>query len=67
MNKRNLYKLVVMFISIALPLITLAQGPDDPQDVPIDGGLSWLIAVGATYGIKKYRNDRKKKTELDMR
>jgi hypothetical protein len=43
-------------ICIALPIIAMAQGPDDPNDVPLDGGLSLLIAAGSAYGIKKYRN-----------
>jgi hypothetical protein len=41
-----------------------AQGPIDPSfpdpDTPIDGGISILIAAGVGYGIKKYRNERKK-------
>lgn len=32
--------------------------PDDPG-TPIDGGLSILVAAGAAYGIKKYRDSRK--------
>ncbi|MDB5258738.1 MAG: hypothetical protein JWM14_3433 [Chitinophagaceae bacterium] len=34
--------------------------PDDPGDVPVDGGLSLLIAGGVGYGIyriKKAKND----------
>lgn len=30
--------------------------PVEPNDVPIDGGLSLLIAAGGAYGIKKYRS-----------
>jgi len=36
------------------------QPPDEPGDVPIDGGLSFLIAGGVGYGIyrlKKAKND----------
>jgi hypothetical protein len=47
---------LLALICIALPVITLAQGPPDPEDTPIDGGLSFLLAAGAAYGIKKYRN-----------
>jgi hypothetical protein len=54
---REILPALLALICIALPVISLAQGgPDDPQDVPIDGGLSLLIAVGSAYGIKKYRN-----------
>lgn len=47
---------LLMLVCIALPVITLAQGPPDPEDTPIDGGLSLLLAAGAAYGIKKYHN-----------
>ncbi len=47
---------LLAFICNALPVITLAQGPPDPEDTPIDGGLSLLLAAGSAYGIKKYRN-----------
>jgi hypothetical protein len=33
--------------------------PETPQDMPIDGGLSLLLAAGAAYGIKKYRDNKK--------
>jgi hypothetical protein len=50
-----------------LPQLALAQGPGDefPEgdpDVPIDGGVSLLVAAGVGYGIKKYRDQRKKTT-----
>ena len=53
---REILPVLLALICIALPVISLAQGPTDPQDVPIDGGLSLLIAAGSAYGIKKYRN-----------
>ena len=46
----------------ALPL--WAQGPGDPggdPDIPIDGGISLLVAAGLAYGSKKLY-DHKKKT-----
>jgi hypothetical protein len=33
---------------------------DDVNDVPVDGGLSLLIAAGVGYGAKKIREKRKK-------
>ncbi len=33
--------------------------------VPLDGGLSLLIAAGAGYGIKKYKDSRKKNKETE--
>mgnify|MGYP003433852596 FL=1 len=41
----------------------LAQEPDNPggdPDIPIDGGLSLLIAAGVAYGAKKAYDKRKK-------
>ena len=36
-------------------------GDDPGVDAPIDGGLSILLAAGAAYGIKKVRDNSKKK------
>ncbi|MBC7887717.1 MAG: hypothetical protein H7Z13_07490 [Ferruginibacter sp.] len=36
------------------------SGPCDP-DTPIDGGVSVLVAAGVVYGLKKIRDERKKK------
>jgi hypothetical protein len=54
---------------MALPLLTLAQGPIDPNDAPIDGGLSLLVAAGTAYGVKKYRDGKKKQeaAESDLK
>ncbi len=27
----------------------------DPEDIPVDGGLSLLLAAGAAYGVRKVR------------
>jgi hypothetical protein len=60
MKKRNLYIMLFMLIGIALPMITFAQ-IIDPEDTPIDGGLTLLLAAGAAYGVKKYRDGKKLK------
>ena len=55
--------IVLMMILVAGPVVLQAQ-PSDPQDaagVPIDGGLSVLLAAGAGYGVKKIREMRKSK------
>ena len=62
-KSRTVLPALVTLICIALPVICLAQGPDDPNDVPIDGGLSLLIAAGSAYGIKKYRDYKAAKKE----
>ena len=63
--KWTLSATVMMIIFCLLPSLVNAQvdpGCDpqvDPQCVPIDGGLSLLIAAGVGYGIKKVRDSRK--------
>jgi hypothetical protein len=49
----------VLAVVCFLPSLAHAQGPD--PDVPIDGGLSLLLAAGVGYGVKKIRDSRKKK------
>ena len=50
-----------MLIAVTvLPFFAMAQDPGGGPDVPIDGGLSLLLAAGAAYGVKKYRQSRKK-------
>ena len=60
MKNRIIYMLLIITCCIGLPLISFAQGPPDPDDTPIDGGLAILLAAGVGYGIKKYRDGRKK-------
>ena len=66
MKKYSKWLLVlsVLFILLfVLPGIVKAQpgGSPDP-DAPIDGGISLLVAAGIGYGVKKARDNRKKKT-----
>ena len=54
--------ILIMVVLVLGPVLLQAQ-PSDPQDaagVPIDGGLSVLLAAGAGYGVKKIRESRKK-------
>ncbi len=54
--------LTVVSLLMYLPSV-LAQLPDprgDPDEIPIDGGLSLLIAAGVAYGAKKAYDKRKK-------
>ena len=69
-NSQLLYNALFTLLLLCFPLINLlAQGPggfEEPNpslDVPIDGGLSLLVAAGVGYGIKKVRDDRKKNKE----
>jgi len=58
-------KLVIASICfIVLSITSYAQGPGgdpggDPDLIPIDGGLGFLLAAGVGYGVKKARDFRK--------
>ena len=71
MKARHLFPLMIIICCLVLPMIGFAQGPPDPCDqpgatCPIDGGLSFLIAAGVGYGVKKYRQAKKAKSEEEM-
>jgi hypothetical protein len=59
-STRNLIYLILPFIFFLLPALLHAQPgfTDDTNDVPIDGGLSLLVAAGVGYGAKKMSNKR---------
>ena len=61
MKKIKIFQVVVIISLLLFPLAGIAQGPIDPDDVPIDGGLTILAAAGAAYCVKKYRDGRKKR------
>lgn len=57
---------MVLIFCLVAPLAVWAQ-PDPPGDdpgVPIDGGLSILLAAGVGYGAKKINDNRKKIKEI---
>lgn len=47
--------ILVVIVMFALPLLAQKSNPN----VPIDGGLSLLLAAGAGYGIKKIYKKKK--------
>ena len=59
--KISILKSFILLATMVLPFLALAQ-PADPSDayVPIDGGLSLLLAAGIGYGAKKAIQARKK-------
>lgn len=57
----KVFTLIVVFSTIALPLLAQDGFGDPGGDVPVDGGLSLLIAAGVGYGAKKIKDSRKKK------
>ena len=56
-NKTQLITLSVLLLVLVFPTLTIAQPgfTDDTNDVPIDGGLSLLVAAGVGYGANKLR------------
>ena len=69
MNSFFLNRLLpTLLVIIALSDTVLAQPsggpgpstPAGPTDIPLDGGISLLLAGGVAYGIKHLRNRRKK-------
>lgn len=73
MNKhqRNiLYSLIGICIIMLLPILAMAQIDGLPTEdvdgvVPLDGGLSLLIAAGVGYGAKKIKEKRNKINSRD--
>lgn len=59
--------LTVVSLLMYVPSL-LAQMPGDPgtdpDEIPIDGGLSLLIAAGVAYGAKKAYDKRKKEPKI---
>lgn len=70
---RNRHKaLFILFVAICT--ITFAAPPPPPGSaptcwpppcVPIDGGITLLMAAGAAYGAKKFLQSRKKEESVD--
>jgi hypothetical protein len=59
MKLRFIISFFFLAFLIFIPSLLLAQPPgfdQDTNDVPIDGGLSLLLAAGIGYGIKKKYN-----------
>jgi hypothetical protein len=56
---------ICFIAALVIPSLVHAQPvfDDDVNDVPIDGGLSLLIAAGVGYGAKKMRDKKKQQQE----
>jgi hypothetical protein len=55
---------IAFLACILLPCLLHAQPGfgDDVDDVPIDGGLSLLVAAGVGYGVRKMKKNKGNKT-----
>lgn len=58
--KNCIYIILPILLFFLLPALVHAQPGfgDDVDDVPIDGGLSLLVATGVGYGVKKFRGKK---------
>jgi len=61
--KISTVQLVVLLACFLVPSLLHAQPGfgDDVDDVPLDGGLSLLVAAGVGYGVKKVKERKKNK------
>ncbi|MBX2931782.1 MAG: hypothetical protein KF781_07555 [Chitinophagaceae bacterium] len=65
--KTKLYKLIgTLLLALVLSLPAIAQDEFDPplDDIPVDGGLTLLLAAGVGYGAKKLRDNKKKQQQI---
>ena len=62
-HNQTIILIVAAFLMIfcALPILVSGQPglPAEPEQMPIDGGLSILAAIGGGYAVKKLRDNRK--------
>lgn len=66
MNRLSLFSslrflMCVVLLSIGSVCFAQPGDPGDDPDIPVDGGVAMLVAAGAGYGIKRYRDSRQKK------
>jgi hypothetical protein len=62
MKFRMIMSFLVLIIIFSMPMLAHAQpDPGGDPDVPIDGGLSLLVAAGVGYAAKKGYDKKKKK------
>ena len=55
----------ILTLTLILGFVTIGYcddpppfNPDQPQGIPIDGGAFFLLAAGASYGLKKINEKR---------
>jgi hypothetical protein len=53
------FTLILLFLLIPGFIYAQIGDPGGDVDLPIDGGLSILVAAGVGYGIKKIRDEKK--------
>ena len=59
--KKIILTAIIFFFVLVVKAQPEENGGDPPEsDVPLDGGITLLIAAGVGYGARKYRNERRK-------
>ncbi len=63
MMKKIILQLYVLLVTMLIPVTMFANAEfgDDVSDVPIDGGISLLVAAGIGYGVNKIKANKKEK------
>ena len=63
-NPRLIFKssilLFIAVFSLAEIVEAKTSSPNDSINIPFDGGLTLLLAAGAGYGVKRFRDSRRK-------
>lgn len=59
MKRVILLSLVLLVFLVPVMLFAQPGLPGDPDQVPIDGGLGILAALGGAYALKKLRDSKK--------
>lgn len=72
MRKSNKLAFILLIAAVLSAPLAYAGGPgfdddvnnwDDSNEIPLDGGLSVLVAAGAAYGAKHLKDRKAKKNE----
>lgn len=54
------YRILFTITAVLIGAAELMAQPNLPgQPAPIDGGVGFLLAAGAAYGVKKYRDHKR--------
>ncbi len=60
-RKTILILVLTMFLIFSASIISAQPPPPPPQDIPIDGGLIFLVAAGMIYGGREiYKHEKNK-------
>ncbi len=55
---------LTLLIAIAIPMVGHSQpDPGGSPDVPVDGGITLLLAAAGVAGVKKLRDNKKKNAD----